>query len=572
MAAPAVPTADRDALDAMRAPVADVMTHDVLCVPQSVSVDALEELLVDSELTGMPVIDDERRLVGYVALTDVVRERRDEREREATQEIRPARTLARASRPPWGYQIDLAPRTVADVMSPVALELAATCPIGEAISALTEHALDRAPVVDLDGHLIGVVSAGDIVHFLARGAGGGALRTRLAEAERLVALEFLASGVAHQINDALTASRLSLGRLRSFELARRSDEPEELHRLELIQDIREGVARIERVARELAAFAHDDDGPARTLSVVGALEGALALVAHQLRHRAQIVCDYAAAPAVHARPGELRRVLVNVLVNAAQAIPDAITPAQGHHEIRIATRTHPDTGDAVIEIRDTGTGISRDVLARVFEPFFSTRRDGRGLGIGLAVARDVVAAIGGQIAIDSEVGEGTTVRITLPPSAEATTSRAPVVPAAEAARPAPAIPSTIPALAPRPRERPRRILVIDDDRAVAVAIACELAEHDVVVAESGCEALEILRKDAQFDLVLCDLMMPGVSGIDVYESIRRVEPHLQHRVVLTTGGAFTPQARAFLTSTDVPVLEKPFRSEQLQRVVAAVRH
>src|SRR5262249_5457794 len=120
-----------------------------------------------------------------------------------------------------------------------------------------------------------------------------------------------------------------------------------------------------------------------------------------------------------------------------------------------------------------------------------------------------------------------------------------------------------------PRMR-MRILIVDDDRPVAAAIALELDEHDVVVAESGREALEILRHDKGFDVILCDLMMPEVSGMDVYESVRLIDPALLGRVVLMTGGASTHRAGEFLSSVDAPVLEKPFESSELHAIVRSI--
>ena len=376
-------------------------------------------------------------------------------------------------------------------------------------------------------------------------------RVRLTESDRLVSLGFLAGGIAHQINNALTPMRLSLGRLTSFELSRRPLTEERLHRVELLQDAREGVARIERVLRELKAFSHtDDDCPRSPLDVSALLEIAVGLAGHEIRHRARLVCDYGPIPPVRAKLAELRQVFLNLLINAAHAIPEG----QAHlNEIRVITCTD-DQGRAVIEISDTGTGIPPDVIVKIFEPFFTT--GGTGLGLGLAVSRDVIASLDGEITIDSIVGKGTSVRVALPASDEIV-----VHDASNASVSDPIEPS----------ER-RRILIIDDDRPVAAAIALELDVHDVVVAASGREALGILRRDKNFDVILCDLMMPEVSGIDVYESLRLVDPNLLGRVVLMTGGAFTARAGQFLSEVDVPVIEKPFHSSQLHAVVNALDH
>jgi len=323
-----------------------------------------------------------------------------------------------------------------------------------------------------------------------------------------------------------------------------------LHRIELLQDVREGVSRIERVIRELRAFSHMDDAPSGPVDVAELLASAVGFAAHQISHRATLLADYGPVPKVRATPVELRQVFLSLLVNATQAVPDG----EAHvNEVRVTTRTD-ERGRAVVEIADTGSGIAPEVLARIFEPFFTTKQDGNDLGLGLAVSRDVVTSLGGTIEVDSAVGQGTTVRVTLPACDEAAVS----VPAQAASRDRTA------------RAERRRILIVDDDRPVAAAIALELAQHDVVVAESGREALEILRRDKAFDVILCDLMMPEVSGMDVYEALRLMDPGLVRRVVLMTGGAFTARAGQFLAQVDAPLIEKPFEPGQLHAIVSGL--
>lgn len=550
----------------MRVPIGDVMRRNVICAFEDFDVETLEELLLERGLSGVPVVDNDGKLVGFVAMTDVVR---DLHARSAPGEAAATGTLA------WGFHEELEPRTAGQLMTPIAFELQKSWPVARAVDLMATQHVHRVPVVSGDGKLVGIVTAGDVMQYLARmrwaaseapggpepaeAAGAGpdpersVERERLTEADRLVALGFLAGGVAHQINNALTSIRLSLGRLTSFELSRRPISEARLHRIELLQDVREGVARVEQVIRELKAFSHMEDGPARAVDVSAQLEVAIGLAAHEIRHRARLVCDYARLPQVRARPGELRQVLLNLLVNAAQAIPEG----EAHvNEIRVVTRTDVQ-GRASIEITDSGSGIPSGVLDRIFDPFFTTRRDGQGLGLGLTVARDLVSAMGGEIAIESIVGKGTTVRVTLPPCEEP----AAAVRAADPPRPD-----------HRERSKPQRILIIDDDRPVAAAIALELIDHDVVVAESGREALQILRRDKSFDVILCDLMMPEVSGMDVYDSLRLVDPTLLDRVVLMTGGAFTARAGQFLSDVGAPMLEKPFRPEQLHAIVNALDH
>jgi two-component system, cell cycle sensor histidine kinase and response regulator CckA len=385
-------------------------------------------------------------------------------------------------------------------------------------------------------------------HVVERDDGHGYLD----EVDRLVSLGFLAGGIAHEINNALTSMRLSLGRLTSFELSRRPMSDESRHRVELLQDVREGVSRIERIVRELKSFSHVESGPVCAIDVKDELGKATALVAHEIRHRARLVCEHSPVPPVRARAASLRQVFLNLLLNAIQAIPQG----EAHiHEIRITTRTD-EQGRVVVEIADTGRGMPTEVAGRLFEPFFTTSPS-HALGLGLAISRDVIAALGGEISIHSVEGEGTTVRVVMPASQEVTARGSEM--------------SIDPPVAPTTARR--RILIIDDDRPVAAAIAFELHAHDVVVAESGREALEILRREKNYDVILCDLMMPEITGMDVYESIRMTAPSLLERVVMMTGGAFTTQARRFIEELHAPLIEKPFETGQLLKLVEGMlRH
>ena len=176
---------------------------------------------------------------------------------------------------------------------------------------------------------------------------------RLVEADRLAALGSLAGGVAHQINNALTYVRFNLGRLITLELSRKPVTPVRLHRLELLQDIREGTGRIERVISELKHFSKVDEGPGGPIDVPALLGSVARMAAHEIRHRAELVFDSKEVPAARAHEGGLRQVFLNLLINAAQAIPEG----EAHmNEIRLATRTDAG-GRVVVEVTDSGRGI-----------------------------------------------------------------------------------------------------------------------------------------------------------------------------------------------------------------------
>ena len=201
-------------------------------------------------------------------------------------------------------------------------------------------------------------------------------------------------------------------------------------------------------------------------------------------------------------------------------------------------------------MKDTGHGIAPEVLDRIFEPFFTTKPAGVGTGLGLAICHGIVTGLGGEIRVESQPGRGSVFRVILPP----------------ARAPAPE-----PADRPGPASAPRgRILVVDDEPLVGRAIQRILgADHEVVVETSGRAALARAERGERFDLLLCDLMMPEMTGQDLLEALERTAPDLAGRVVFLTAGAFTPAAREFLERTRRPRLEKPFEAEALERLVAA---
>jgi two-component system cell cycle sensor histidine kinase/response regulator CckA len=240
-------------------------------------------------------------------------------------------------------------------------------------------------------------------------------------------------------------------------------------------------------------------------------------------------------------------VVLNLLVNAAQAIPESATET---NEIRVATGLAED-GRVFIEVSDTGPGITLEVQRRMFDPFFTTKAVGDGTGLGLAICHSIVAELGGEIVVESEPGRGTTFRVLLPVAAAIASPQSPVV-------------------APDERRR-ARVLVVDDDPSVAVTVKRILGrDHDVVIASGGGDALALLSADPSFDVVVCDVMMPDVSGMDVYRELSRRTPDLTSKLVFMTGGAFTPLARELVATTPQPCIEKPFEADVLRRAVAAM--
>jgi CheY-like chemotaxis protein len=311
-----------------------------------------------------------------------------------------------------------------------------------------------------------------------------------------------------------------------------------------MKDARDGAERMRIIIRDLKMFSRVEEDRPGPVDLRPVLESCVNMAWNEIRHRARLVKELAVVPLVRGNEARLGQVFLNLLVNAAQAIPEGKANA---HEIRVAVRAVP--GDRVaVEVRDTGGGIRPEHRARIFDPFFTTKPPGVGTGLGLSICHSIVSGLGGEIQVESEVGKGSRFCVLLPVATEARPPR-------PSARAAP----------PRPRGR---ILVVDDEPLVGTVIQRTLQqEHDITVVSSARAALETLDR-SEFDLVLSDLLMPEMTGMDLYRVLSERDPRLARRMVFLTGGAFTPAARKFLDQEPVVCLEKPFDLETIRLVLA----
>jgi PAS domain S-box-containing protein len=378
-----------------------------------------------------------------------------------------------------------------------------------------------------------------------------AIQSELLRSDRLAAVGTLAAAVAHEINNPLTYAQLSLQAVER-ELAQSGLGADQVAALlEHVRNARHGADRVATIVRDLRTFARADDAPPGPVDLTAVLERAIKIAENDLRHRARLVRAYQDVPAVNGNASRLEQVFLNLLINALQALP-AGDPGRDVITIDLAATGD---GEVRVEITDTGVGIPAAVRDRIFDPFFTTKPLGEGTGLGLSVCRGILEGLGGRIALDSTEGVGTTVTVTLP-----------VHRAGERVRPAPAAP---PAPAPAPSPRRLRVLIVDDEPLVRRVLSMVLRrEHDVVIAETGQEALAALEA-GDIEVVLCDLMMPGMSGMEVYEQVRGRRPGFERRIVFVTGGAFVPRLAAFLDSVDNLKLLKPFDVQQVLNAVQA---
>jgi two-component system cell cycle sensor histidine kinase/response regulator CckA len=367
---------------------------------------------------------------------------------------------------------------------------------------------------------------------------------KLAQAERLASLGMLAAGVAHEVNNPLA---YVIGNLDV--VARELDsESVDIRSLRaLVRDAREGAGRVRAIVRDLKTFSRAGEPHPKKLDVRGPLEAAIAMARNEMRHRARVVVDLAAAPPVLADEGRLAELFLNVLMNAAQAIEPG---ASERNEIAVVMRAADDR--VVVEVRDTGHGIAPEVLPRIFDPFFTTKPAGVGTGLGLSLCHAIATDLGGTIAAESEVGRGTVLRVSLPAVHGEDDARNAVVPMS----------------APGRRGR---VLVIDDETPIGHMVTLLLSdEHDVEYEPRAADALARLQCGERYDAILCDVMMPEMSGIELHERVRSFAPEQAKSFVFVTGGAFTEGARDFLATMPNLVLDKPFDAKELARVVRSL--
>jgi PAS domain S-box-containing protein len=369
---------------------------------------------------------------------------------------------------------------------------------------------------------------------------------KMLHSDRMAIVGTLAAGVAHEINNPLAYISLILDRLRQ-ELPAVPHEPRHIVDLvAMVDEARGGAERVAAIVRDLRMFSRTNTEGGGATELRRVLESSIKIAENEIRHRARLVVDIHEVPPGEASEARLGQVFLNLLVNAVQALPEG-EPEK--HEVRIVARVTPSTIE--VDVADTGAGIAPEIRARIFEPFFTTKPLGVGTGLGLSICQSIVTSQGGSITVSSEVGKGTTFRVSLP--RRAAPSRAP---------------SSTPIAATHSRPlHSLRVLVIDDEPALASALERELEEDfEVATATSGHGALERLMVE-DFDVILCDIMMPDLSGIDLHDELTRRKPGLEGRMVFMSGGAFTPRAARFFERGDIHRIEKPFDGSSLRALI-----
>jgi PAS domain S-box-containing protein len=361
-------------------------------------------------------------------------------------------------------------------------------------------------------------------------------RDSLYQREKLAALGSLLAGVSHELNNPLVVARAVL-------LEERGDPATRAAALK-IRTAAERCARIVRTFLAMARQQQPERGPVAMNDVIAA---ALDITGYAIRTSSiEVALDLADdIPPILADADQLHQVMLNLVINAQQALQDRPAPRR----IRVTSRLDAAADTIRVTVADNGPGIPEPLRARVFEPYFTTKPTGIGLGVGLAVSLGIVEAHGGTLTVACPAAGGAAFAIALPVSP---------VDAAEAPPDAPS----------RKRTTPRSILVVDDEAEIRETLAEILtgALHNVVCVASGREALDRMATE-RYDVIFTDIRMPDLDGRALYREIEQRWPGQAGRVVFVTGDTLASALRDFVSESGRPVIEKPFLPNEVRRVV-----
>ena len=371
-----------------------------------------------------------------------------------------------------------------------------------------------------------------------------------ATADRSRALAQLAAGVAHEINNPAAYVLTNLEHLRDSlgKWNAPADRSKWEETLRVIEETIEGVRRITGVIGQLQAFLQNGSEELEAVDLNEIVRSVAVIAAPTLRARARVEIQLEELPLIGCYRYSMAQVLLQLLLNAAQACDEE---EREHNVVRISTRA---TSSGIeVCVSDTGCGIKGSDAQRIFEPFFTTKPLTENSGLGLAVSRATIESLNGKISFVTREGMGTTFRVLVPigepPLQEARSSD--VLPIAPTLRP--------------------RVLLIEDEPGIRRALTRVLrANTDVITAKRGDEAIQKLMKGLEVEVVICDLLLPGATGMDVHSFIERHRPELLRRLLFVTGGATSPKTRDFAHKHRDALLLKPLDARRLQLVIDSV--
>jgi len=364
------------------------------------------------------------------------------------------------------------------------------------------------------------------------------LQEQLIQSEKMSAIGQLIAGVAHDLNNPLASVVGFSDFLAEAGVPASLEEP--------LQVIRQEAERAATIVKNLLSFARTQEGERVRQPIQPLLDSTLVLLRNQLMtHKVEATLDVEPGlPEVEVDANQIKQVFGNLINNACQSIASDAPSGR----IWINAKRAQDV--IAVSVTDSGPGIPEDVAARVFEPFFTTKPEGEGTGLGLSICQGILKEHGGRISLETRPGSGATFTVELPVG----------VPAVRAE----------PAPAPRGEAKPLHILVVDDEPHILHYMRATLESwgHTVEVASDGAYALERALA-GPFDVIICDLRMPHLSGRDMYMKLVRQDPRVAERIIFATGDTVRGDTLQFLDGLGRPYLHKPFTLAELR---AALGH
>ena len=386
----------------------------------------------------------------------------------------------------------------------------------------------------------------------------GETQEQLVQMEKMASIGLLTAGVAHEINNPLGFILPSFELIESWVGSARAGKPDERVRSlddlsKLVTECRRGLDRIARLVRQLRIFSHPGRQDLGPVDVDALVRGVVSLVERETGGRASVTVYSSHDCMARGNDDQLRQVLLNLLINSAQSFP--ADKNDGRIEVFVETKE-----DLVsIRVIDNGCGIAPENLRRVFDPFFTTKAIGHGTGLGLAISRDLVKKMDGNVTLESQLGRGTSAKVTLHIWREDHAAQQQVEP--------PRTPA--PELLTATSGRRLSIIIVEDETALLQPLRRMLADrHDVLTFSDSRDGMRCLIERDPPDVIICDINMPEVDGLELYRQVTSARPFLAERFVFLTGG--DSDELATLMEAPTRILEKPVRRKDLIAVIDAI--
>lgn len=366
---------------------------------------------------------------------------------------------------------------------------------------------------------------------------------QLVQSDRMASMGMLAAGVAHEINNPLAYTLLNLENLDEI-LNKIEQNNNTKEAKEYLASSINGIDKVSKIVKNLSTFSRTKNSDIDIINVNESIEVALSMAFNEIKYKTKIAKDFTIDSYILANEGKLAQVFLNIILNASYSINSGDV-----QDNLISIKTWQNNNEIFISIQDTGCGISEENQKTIFNPFFTTKPTGLGTGLGLSITEGIIHSFGGSIDVQSKLNMGSTFTMHFPKAQITEIEK------------------------PKNREFDTtkkitgRVLIVDDDEDIRKGIGDLLEDCEVTLAESGIVAKDILNKNFNFDYIICDVMMPDVSGIDLYEWLLSQNKELANKVIFITGGAFTANAAEFIKAHENRKLDKPFKLSTLINLI-----